>query len=338
MTDAAATGSGLAGRFDVEAPEDAPESSSASAQSPLSPHRKRSWREVPTAMVMLLPSLLLLGTFVLYPLVRAVFYGRQRCDALGNNCTTNGWHQYVDVFRSSEFQHAIGVSFKFVLMTVPLGLIFGVGLAILADKQIRAIGLFRTAFSSTVATSVAVASLMWFFLLQPDTGALANIGWLNHLFPVIKDPGLLRDPGTALWSTAVTSIWANLGFTFILVTAGLQGIPRDLYESAFVDGAGGWTRFTNVTLPLLSPTLLFTTVVLTSRAFQAYGEFDLLTNGGPYPQASTTVLTYLTYGGESPIKGDLGLQSATAVLLFLVLLVLSLVQFAGFGRRVHYGG
>ena len=69
----------------------------------------------------------------------------------------------------------------------------------------------------------------------------------------------------------------------------MQGIPRDLYESAFVDGAGGWTRFTNVTLPLLSPTLLFTTVVLTSRAFQAYGEFDLLTNGGPYPQASTTV-------------------------------------------------
>jgi sn-glycerol 3-phosphate transport system permease protein len=338
VTDAAATGSALAGRFDVESPSDAPESGSAASQSPLSPTRKRSWREVPTALVMLLPSMVLLGTFVLYPLVRAVFYGRQRCDALGNHCTTNGWHQYVDVFRSSEFQHAIGVSFKFVFMTVPIGLVLGVALAILADKQLRGIGMFRTAFSSTVATSVAVASLMWFFLLQPDTGALANIGWLNHLFPVIKDPGLLRDPGTALWSTAITSIWANLGFTFILVMAGLQGIPRDLYESAFVDGAGGWTRFTNVTLPLLSPTLLFTTVVLTSRAFQSYGEFDLLTNGGPYPQASTTPLTYLTYGGASPIKGDLGLQSATAVLLFLVLLLLSLVQFAGFGRRVHYGG
>ena len=79
-----------------------------------------------------------------------------------------------------------------------------------------------------------------------------------------------------------------------------------------------------MTLPLLSPTLLFTTVVLTSRAFQAYGEFDLLTQGGPYPQASTTALPYLVYGEGSPIKGDLGLQSATAVLLFVVLLVLSL--------------
>ena len=102
MTDAAATGSGLAGRFDVDAPSDAPESGSAASQSPLSPTRRRSWREVPTALVMLLPSMVLLGTFVIYPLVRAVFLGRERCDALGNHCTTNGWHQYVDVFRSSR--------------------------------------------------------------------------------------------------------------------------------------------------------------------------------------------------------------------------------------------
>ena len=81
----------------------------------------------------------------------------------------------------------------------------------------------------------------------------------------------------------MSSIWANLGFTFIVVTAGLQSIPRELYESAYVDGAGGWTRFTNVTLPMLSPTLLFLSVVLVSRAFQAYGEIDLLTDGGPTP-------------------------------------------------------
>ncbi len=169
---------------------------------------------------------------------------------------------------------------KFALLTVPTGLVLGLGLAVVADRHLRGIGIFRTIFSSTVATCVAVASLMWFFLLQPDIGCALRIGWFSDMFPVMT-PGLLNDSGTALPAVAVSCIWANLGFTFIVVTAGLQSVPRELYESAFVDGAGGWRRFTNVTVPMIAPTLLFATVVLTSRAFQAYGEFDLLTGGGP---------------------------------------------------------
>ncbi len=297
---------------------------------------KRS-RDGRIAALMLGPSLAVLGVFVLYPLLRSVWMGHLQCDNSGNNCTSNGWDQYVDVFRSNEFQHALGVTAKFALITVPTGLVLGVGLAVLADRYMRGIGIFRTIFSSTVATSVAVASLMWFFLLQPSIGVLPSIGWLRDLFPVIKDPGLLRDPGTALTATGISFIWANLGFTFIVVTAGLQSVPKELYESAFVDGAGGWRRFTNVTVPSIAPTLLFATVVLTSRAFQAYGEFDLLTQGGPKPQDSTTSLTYLIYGGESVIVNNEGLQSAAAVLLFVVLLVLSALQFRGVEKRVHYG-
>jgi ABC-type sugar transport system permease subunit len=286
---------------------------------------------------MLAPSLVILVTFVLYPLGRAVILGQQRCDSQGENCRSNGWDQYVDVFRSNEFRDAIVVTFKFALLTVPLGLALGVGLAVLADRYLRGIGVFRTVFSSTVATSVAVASLMWLFLLQPDVGALSNVGWIADLFPVLQTPGLLRDPGTALASVAMSSVWANLGFTFILVTAGLQGIPRDLHEAAAIDGAGNVRRFWSVTVPMLGPTLLFVMVVLTSRAFQAYGEIDLLTQGGPRPQQSTTTLTYLTYGSESVIRNNDGLQAAVAVLLFVVLLGLSLLQLSGIGKRVHYG-
>lgn len=285
---------------------------------------------------MLTPSLVILSVFVLYPLGRAIWLGQARCDAQGQNCRSNGWDQYWDAARSEEFQHALGVTFKFALMTVPIGLVLGVGLAVLGDKYLRGIGVFRAIFSSTIATSVAVASLMWLFLLQPDIGVLANVGWFADLFPVAKDPGLLRDPGTALASVAASSIWASLGFTFILVTAALQGIPRDLQEAAVVDGAGGIRRFWSVTLPLLGPTLLFVVIVLTTRAFQTYGEVDLLTRGGPRPQSSTTTLTYLTYGTDSVINNNLGLQATTAVLLFLVLLALSLLQLAAVGRRVHY--
>lgn len=284
---------------------------------------------------MLAPSLVILSVFVLYPLGRAVWLGQMRCDSRGENCRSNGWDQYVDVARSNEFQEAVWVTFKFALITVPIGLALGIALAALADKYVRGIGVFRAIFTSTVATSVAVASLMWYFLLQPSVGVLSNVGWLAELFPVIKSPGLLEDEGTALPAVAASSVWASLGFTFVLVTAGLQAIPRDLHEAAAIDGASGARRFWTITLPLLGPTLLFVVIVLTTRAFQAYGEIDLLTEGGP--RDSTTVLTYLTYGGQSIIRNDAGLKSAVAVLLFLMLFVLSALQLAGIGRRVHYG-
>jgi sn-glycerol 3-phosphate transport system permease protein len=132
-------------------------------------------------------------------------------------------------------------------------------------------------------------------------------------------------------------VWAGLGFTFIVVTAALQSVPRELYESAYVDGAGGWRRFTNITLPMLSPTLLFIVVVTTSRAFQAYAEIDLLTQGGPNNAGRPTeTVTYLIYGKTSIIANNIGLKSATAVLLFVVLLILSFAQFQFLERRVQY--
>ena len=296
---------------------------------------KRRWRDAPTALVMLLPSLALLAVFVFYPLLRAIWLGRQSCRYGGTQCTTVGWSQYVDVYRSTEFQNALGNTFAFAVITVPLGIILGVGLAILADKHLRGIGIFRTIFSSTIASSVAVASLIWFVLLNPQLGALANV--FDGIFPVLKRPGLLNDGGTALTAVALSSVWAGLGFTFVIVTAALQSIPRDLYESAFVDGAGSWRRFTNVTLPMLSPTLLFIGVVITARAFQAYGEVDLLTQGGPNAHGRPTeTIAYFIYGKTSRISSNIGLQSASAVLLFVILLVLSFLQFRVLERRVHY--
>ena len=287
-------------------------------------------------MAMLAPSAIILGVFVLYPLGRAIWLGQQRCDNFGGNCTSQGFGQYVDLFRSTEFQNALFVTVKFALLTVPLGLVLGVGLAVLADKYLRGIGVFRAIFSSTVATSVAVASLMWLFLLQPSVGVLANLEWFNAIFPAVKDPGWLQDPGTALSAVALSRVWAGLGLTFILVTAGLQGVPSEYYEAAAVDGAGGVRRFWAITLPMLGPTLLFVLIVLTTGAFQAYGEIDLLTKGGPQPEDSTTTITYFVYGRNSPISGDAGLRAGGAVLLFFILLVLSLFQLRAIGRRVHY--
>lgn len=296
---------------------------------------KRRLRDVPWAVAMLLPSAALVAVWTVYPLVKAIQKGHLRCDVTGTKCRDAGWGRYWDVFMSDQFQHSLAVSLKLIALTVPAGLVLGVGLAVLADKHLRGIGIFRTIFSSTVATSVAVASLVWYVLLQPQIGVLADL--LSDWFPVVKNPGLLNDPGTALSAVALSSIWANLGFTFIIVTAALQSVPRDLHESAFVDGAGSWRRFTNVTIPMIAPSLLFVTVVLTTRALQSYGEIALLTGGGPNPEKSTTNIPYLIYGRNSIIRGDLGTKSAAAVILFVLSLVLALVQFRGLEKRVHYG-
>lgn len=296
---------------------------------------QRRWREAPAAAAMLAPSLALLALFVFYPLLRAIWLGRQTCQYGGTVCRTVGWSQYTDVFRSREFQNALGNTFAFAAITVPLGIVAGVGLALLANRHLRGIGVFRTIFSSTIASSVAVASLIWFVLLNPQIGALSNV--FDGIFPVLKRPGLLHDGGTALTAVALSSVWAGLGFTFVIVTAALQSIPGDLYESAYVDGAGAWRRFTNVTLPMLSPTLLFIGVVITARAFQTYGEIDLLTQGGPNSAGRPTeTIAYFIYGKTSRISSNVGLQSASAVLLFAILLVLSFAQFRVLERRVHY--
>jgi len=134
---------------------------------------------------------------------------------------------------------------------------------------------------------------------------------------------------------AATTVWQNLGITFIILIAGLQGIPDDLYESARVDGASGWLQFREITLPMLSPTLLFVSVILTINAFQSFGQIDLLTQGGP--SDSTNVIVYSIYQ-EAFQNRNAGVASAQAVILFLIVLTLSLVQFRFFERRVHYAG
>jgi sn-glycerol 3-phosphate transport system permease protein len=293
----------------------------------------RRRRETPTAFVMLLPSLLLFAVFIFYPLGRTLFLGLYQKGFGGFSDAARswvGWSQYKGVLTSPEFRHSLWVTLQYGLLTVPVGIALGIGLAVLADKTVRGIGVFRTVFSSTVATSVAVASLMWFVLLNPSIGVLTNL----LPFDALKTPGLLQRPGTALFAVSLTTIWQNLGFTFIVISAGLQSIPQDLYEAARIDGASAWRQFREVTLPLLGPTLLFVSVVLVTGAFQSFGQIDLLTGGGPGNK--TTTIAYYLYGSKSPINGNEGVQAATAVVLFLLITLLSLFQFRSLDKRVQY--
>jgi ABC-type sugar transport system permease subunit len=288
--------------------------------------RRRDW---PWAVVFLAPALVAFATWVFYPLGRTIWAGTQRSDPFGLRTEYVGLDQYREVLDSSQFHNSLEVTLTYVIISVPIALVLGLGLAVLANTQLRGMRLFRTIFSSTVASSVAVSALLWFVLLQP------SIGVVNQFLKSIgREPvDFLNDPDRALFAVSATSIWQNLGIVFVTVIAGLQAMPEELHEAARVDGHGAWSRFRNVTVPMISPTLLFTTVVLTIRAFQTFGEIDLLTQGGPNER--TNVLTYSLYTTVYKER-DPGGGAALAVVLFVIILLLTMVQFRFLEKRVHY--
>ena len=292
--------------------------------------RSRRWRERGLAFALLLPSLLVFGTFVFYPFARTIWLGLFETDPFGGNQNFVGAGQYLDTLTSPSFRNSLWVTLQFTLLTVPTGLALGLGLAVLAHRRLRGMSVYRTIFSSTVATSVAVASLMFVSLLSP------SVGLVNQFLKSVGSSPIyfLQSPGWALVSIAAVTVWQNLGIIFIVTSAGLQSLPDDLYESARLDGASPWSQFAGITVPLLSPTLLFGFVVLTITSFQTFGQVDLLTNGGPLD--ATNLIVFSIY--ETAFRDfDPGSAAAQAVVLFVIVLALTAAQFKLLERRVFYG-
>ena len=271
------------------------------------------------AALFVAPSIVLFALFFLFPFEQLVLRGLYRNNAQGTNLRYVGWEQYKDVLTGDEFRQGLWHSLQYVLYTVPAGLILGTLLAVAAHRKLRGIRIFQTIFSSTVATSVAVASVLFFTLLNSQTGIL-KVNWLN-------------DPDMALFAVSLSSIWQNLGLSFIIVLAGLQTVPTELMEAATLDGSGPVRRFFRVTLPLISPVLLFLLVVLVIFALQAFAQIELISRGGP--AGHTETLVYKIFQRQTPDR--LGEGSVMAVGLFFVTFVVTLGQFLILDRRVHYG-
>ena len=281
--------------------------------------RRRRTREAGLAALFLAPSIIIFGAFFFYPIGRIVYLGFFQQNQTRTKQRYVGVDQYRDVLTGEDFREGLFITVKYVLFTVPPGLVLGILLAVAANRQLKGIKFFHTVFASTVATSVAVASIVWLVLINPTVGYF-KVGWL-------------RDPGMALFGVSLSSTWQNLGLTFIIVLAGLQAIPEELNEAATVDGMGPVRRFFTVTLPLLSPTLLFLVVVLTIFAFQAFAQIDILTDGGP--AGSTETLVFKIFKDQQ--GGAVGIGSVMAVGLFVITFIVALGQFVLLERRVHYG-
>jgi sn-glycerol 3-phosphate transport system permease protein len=294
----------------------------------LAARRRRRRRDAGLAYLLVAPSFVVFAIFVFYPFIRNFYLGFFRTPPFsGLPKTFVGLDQYRQVLTSSYFLESLKTTFLFLLYTVPTGIALGLGLALLAHQKLRGIGAYRTIFSSTVATSVAAASVIFFTLLNPQ------VGLFTYLLGRQGQLSILQDPSTALIAVSLTTVWQNLGLSFILMSAGLQAIPDELYEAARVDGASAWSRFRNVTVPMLSPTIFFASVMGGILAFSAFGQIDILTGGGPLNK--TNVLVYAIYQQVFKSNNE-GTASVLAVALFFVVFVLTLAQIRLLERRVTY--
>jgi multiple sugar transport system permease protein len=288
----------------------------------------RARREALEGYISISPWLIGFLVFTLGPLLASIYYSMTQW-TITRPPEWVGFANYTRMFTGDPlFWQALKVTFTYVLLSVPIKLAFGLGLSLLLNLKLRGMSVFRTIFYIPAVISGVAVSLMWMWLLQPDTGVintmLAMVG--------IQGPGWFWDPFWALPSVAMMSIW-SVGGSAIIYLAGLQNIPPHLYEAAMLDGASAWKRFWRITLPLLTPTIFFLLIIELIDAFKIFTQAFVITQGGPLK----ATYFYLYYFYEEAFRNfNMGYASALALNLMVVIMAATLLVNYTSKRWVFY--
>ncbi|WP_437341012.1 carbohydrate ABC transporter permease [Clavibacter michiganensis] len=290
-------------------------------RSPLVARQRR--RQAIVAWGFCLPFVAVFAVFMLVPLVSsfAMSFTDFRATDIRSPFAVDftGLDQYAKLFTDATFLRSIGVTAFFVVVGIPVTMVIALALALaLNSGRGRIVSFFRVGFYAPVVTSIVAVSVVWRYILLPDgllNSALAVVG--------ITGPNWLSDTTWALPSLVVMAVWRNVGTLMIIFLAGLQAVPEEVQEAAVMDGASPWRRLISVTLPLLRPTLLLGSVLISVGFLQFFEEAFVMTRGGPLD--STLSVAYYTYRQFG--FGEYGLASAASYVLFLAIALLSLLQF-----------
>ena len=276
-----------------------------------------------TAWLFLTPALLVLGVFFVLPVIAALGLSLTDYDlyALADvrNLRFVGLHNYWDLMQRPLFWAALGHTFYFVIVGVPLSIAASLGTALLINSPLtRMKAFFRTALFAPVVTTVVAVAVIWRYLFNTKYGlvnyALGQLG----IHPV----DWLGDPHWAMPTIIAFAVWKNFGYNMIIFMAGLQAIPPELYEAARIDGASATRQFWHITLPMLKPTMVMVMVLTVAGYFQLFAEPYVMTEGGPLQ--STVSVLYLMY--EEGFKWwNLGTASAVAFMLFFIIFVVTML-------------
>jgi sn-glycerol 3-phosphate transport system permease protein len=288
----------------------------------------RSVKDTTLAWTLLLPTLVILGLFVFYPAVESFYLSLHEVDAFSTKKVFIGLDNYRMLMVSPEYWQSLQNSVMFTIMTVVPSVVLSLAAAVGLDANPYFRNFLRTVFLMPVAISSAMAAMLWIFFYNPSSGYLNYLLELLH----INGPNWLGSGKWALPAVAITTVWKDIGFNVIFFLAGLSSIPSDVREAAAIDGANAWQRFWFVVLPMLAPTVLFVTVVSVINSFQSFGQIHILTQGGP--AGATNVMVYNLYR-DAFQNFQTGSASAQAVILFLVMLAATAVQFSVAKKQIR---
>ncbi len=241
-----------------------------------------------------------------------------------------GLDNFVSLASDSRFLASLRNTAFYVLLSVPIGMVLALGLALALNQSLRGIAFIRTAYFLPVVTSATAVGLVWAWIYS------ANNGLLNQFIGVFGLPAQrwISDPFWAMPAIIAMSVWQGLGINVIIFLAGLQAIPQEYYDAASVDGAARWSRFRHVTLPLLTPSIFFTGILSLIGSFQIFDQVYILARPGK-PTEATITLVYFIY--ESGFKFfRMGEAAAASWILFLIVAVLTVIYFRSQRRWVHY--
>lgn len=284
---------------------------------------KKSLNNQLSAYLFLLPACLLLGIFVLYPLLQLIYVSLNDWNILKDQMTSVGGQNYRDILREEGFWQALWNTFYYVAVTVPVGMAVSLGLALLLNDKVKGVGFFRTAVFTPFVTSTVAAGVIFIWLMDYDRGllnaalALVGLGRINFL----------QSDKWAMPAVMLMTVWKQAGYNMILFLAGLQGIPEMYYEAAAIDGAKrGWQTFRHITWPLLWPTTFFVLVISIIFAFRSFEQMFVMTRGGPV--GATTTLVYYIF--DKAFKfGNMGHAAAVSTLMVVIVLLITWLQFRG---------
>lgn len=241
-----------------------------------------------------------------------------------------GLENFKTIFTDPLFYKSLSVTFTYAVFAVPLNVILSIFIAMLLNNKLRGMRFFRTIFYLPAVVSGVVVALVWAWMFQPDFGII------NNLLGRLGIPGLkwIYSEDTALASLIIMSLW-NIGANIVLYLAALQGVPTEQYEAASIDGAGWWQRFRSITLPGISPTLLFTILTGVINALQVFTPAFVMTKGGP--NNATSFIAYYIYNNAFVYR-KMGEASAQAWILFVMIAILTFIILKSSAGRVYYDG
>lgn len=275
------------------------------------------------------PQLIGLIVFALFPLIFAFYLSFTNWDGF-KDFDFVGLENFVSQFKDEVFWIALENTVLYMILYIPVGVTLSLLLA-LALNNIKGKTIYRLIFFMPVVTSSVSVSVIWLWILNGDFGIL------NQFLGLFNIPNIhwLTDTRIVIFSIALVSVWWQVGYNMVIFLAGLQGISKTYYEAAEIDGASKFQQFINITLPLLSPTTFFVLIMAVIGSFQVFDIAFVMTNGGP-AKASYTFVFHIY--DTAFVKFRMGESSAAAVILFVIILFFTLLQFRFSRRWVHYEG